>query len=59
MDEIDLGVAGSLMREHGDEALYLAKKRADDLLNQGDTEGFIAWLKVVNAIETLRRKSKQ
>jgi hypothetical protein len=33
-----------------------ASQRADALLDQGDTDGFTAWLKVVKAIETLQRK---
>jgi hypothetical protein len=33
-----------------------SSQRADVLLDQGDTDGFTAWLKVVKAIETLQRK---
>ena len=57
MDEIDIRrVADLLMKEFGDEAVSLASKRADAMLHQGDTDGFTTWLKVVKAIETLRRK---
>jgi hypothetical protein len=44
------------MKEYGHEAVFLATKRADAMLEQGDTEGFTTWLKVVKAIETLQRK---
>jgi hypothetical protein len=44
------------MKEYGDEAVFLASKRADAMLDQGETVGFTAWLKVVKAIETLQRK---
>ena len=57
MDEIDIWrVADLLMKEYGDEAGFLASRRADAMLDQGDTDGFTAWLKVVKAIETLQRK---
>ena len=39
-----------------DEAVFRASRRADALLDQGDTDGFTAWLRIVRAIETLQRK---
>ena len=57
MDEIDIWrVADLLVKEYGDEAVFLASKRADAMLDQGDTDGFTVWLKVVKTIETLQRK---
>ena len=57
MDEIDIWrVADLLVKECGDEAVFRASQRADALLDQGDTDGFTAWLKIVKAIETLQRK---
>jgi hypothetical protein len=57
MDEIDIWrVADLLMKEYGEEASYLASKRADAMLEQRDPEGYTAWLKVVKAIETLRSR---
>jgi hypothetical protein len=57
MDEIDIGrVADLLVKEYGGEAVSLATKRADAMLMQGATDGFISWLKVVKTIETLQRK---
>jgi hypothetical protein len=57
MDEIDIWcVADLLMQEYGDQAVFLASKRADAMLDQGDPDGFTVWLKVVKAIETLQRK---
>jgi hypothetical protein len=57
MDEIDIWrMADLLVKDYGDEAVFLASRRADALLDQGDTDGFTAWLKVVKAIETLQRK---
>jgi hypothetical protein len=49
-------VADLLVKEYGDEAVFLASERADALLDQGDMDGFTEWLKVVKAIETLQRK---
>lgn len=57
MEEIDIWrVADLLVKEYGDEAVFLASQRADAMLDQGDTDGFTAWLKIVKAIETLQRK---
>jgi hypothetical protein len=57
MDEIDIWrMADLLVKDYGDEAVFLASQRADASLDQGDTDGFTAWLKVVKAIETLQRK---
>ena len=43
------------MKEFGDDAAPLAAKRADAMLELGDTDGFTTWLKVVKANETLNR----
>ena len=57
MDEIDIWrVADLLVKECGDEAVLRASQRADALLDQGDTDGFTAWPKIVKEIETLQRK---
>ena len=57
MDEIDVWrVADLLMKECREEAVFVASKRADAMLEQGNTEGVTTWLKVVKAIETLQRK---
>jgi hypothetical protein len=48
MDEIDIWrVADLLVKEFGEEAVFRASQRADAMLDQGDTDGFTAWLKIV------------
>ena len=57
MHEIDIWrVANLLIKDYGEEAVFLASKRADALLDLGDAEGFAVWLKVVKAIDMLERQ---
>jgi len=48
-----------LMKESRNDAVSLARKRGYALLDRGDGEGFIEWLKLAKAIEVLHRKTKR
>ena len=55
MNDIDIWrTAHLLMKEHGDDAEFVAAQRSDALLEQGDTEGHRAWNRIRQAIRSLR-----
>ena len=55
--EIDVWrTAHVLMKEYGEEATLIAARRSDALLEQGDTLGCSVWLKIIKAIEDLKRE---
>lgn len=57
MDEIDIRQAADLLwKQHGNEAMLIAAKRADVLLANGYSEGFSAWIKIFRALEEIERK---
>jgi hypothetical protein len=57
MEEIDISrTATLLIRQHGDDAGFVAAQRADAQLRKGDELGCSVWLKVYRAMEALRRK---
>jgi hypothetical protein len=45
------------MKRYGDEAVFIATKRADALLDQGDMQGCSAWVRIAKAIADLERKA--
>ncbi len=45
--------ANELIEQHGDDAPILAAMRADELMESGDMDGRVVWLRIVNAIEEL------
>jgi hypothetical protein len=47
--------AQAMIRRYGDEADVQAAMRADELMAEGDIEGQRTWLRVVRAIDTLRK----
>jgi hypothetical protein len=47
--------AQAMIRRYGDEADVQAAIRADELMAAGDMEGQRTWLRIVQAIETLRK----
>jgi hypothetical protein len=57
MDDSDIWcTAGTLLSLYGaDEAVLVAARRTDALLDQGDTEGYFVWKRVTQAIDDLRR----
>jgi hypothetical protein len=55
MDEIDIWRSAHLLiKEYGEEAAFIAAKRSDAFLDQGDPAGFRAWHKIARAIESLQ-----
>jgi len=56
MDEIDIWRAAEQMRKlYGADAAIRAAMRVDKLMDQGDTEGFNMWKRVVAALNELDR----
>ena len=59
MVELDTWRAANiLLKRYGDEALFIAAKRADALLDQGDQAGCSAWIRITKAITELKRKAR-
>jgi len=57
---IDLDICRAtniLLKRYGGEAVFIAARRADALLDQGDTQGCSAWLRIAKAITELERKA--
>ena len=58
MTELDIWrSANILLKRYGGEAVFIASKRADELLDQGDVQGCSAWVRIAKAIIELERKS--
>jgi hypothetical protein len=56
IDDADIFRAAKLLIEqHGDDADIRAAERADELLDEGDTEGSALWRRVLEAIDELQR----
>ena len=47
--------AGLLIKQHGEDAGFVAADRADELLKAGDAEGLMVWRMIVTAIGALQR----
>lgn len=57
MDEIDIWRSAHLLiKQHGPDAGFHAALRADELLAQGDNDGFHAWARIGRAIRDLERQ---
>jgi hypothetical protein len=57
MDELDIWrSANILVKRYGVEAVFIAAKRADALLEQGDMEGCGVWIRVTRAITERERQ---
>lgn len=57
MIELDIWrSANILLKRYGDEAVFIASKRADALLDQGDHQGCSAWIRIAKAIFELEQK---
>ena len=53
--EIDIWrTAHLLMKQHGDDAGFVAAQRADALMAQGDRLGCAVWFKIWHAIKALQ-----
>ena len=46
--------AWTLVKQYGADAWFIAAKRADALLEQGDLEGSLVWRGVLHAVEDIR-----
>ena len=57
MTELDIWrSANILLKQYAAEAVFIATKRADALLDQGDVQGCSAWVRIAKAITELERK---
>ena len=58
MTELDIWrSANILLKRYKDEAVFIASKRADALLDQGDVHGCAEWIRIAKAITELERKT--
>lgn len=48
--------ASILLKRYGAEAVFIASKRANALLDQGDHHGCSTWIRIAKAITELERK---
>jgi len=48
--------ANLLIREHGDDAEITAAKRAEEMLDQGDSDGQLVWQRIRRAVVELRAR---
>jgi hypothetical protein len=56
MGEIDIWrTAHVLIKQHGEDAAFIAAQRADALLEAGDDVGCFVFVKIGRAIEALKR----
>jgi hypothetical protein len=49
--------ASVLIREHGDEADFVAAQRADSFLEAGDIDGQMIWKRVLKAVKEIQRQA--
>ena len=57
MDNLDIWRAANiLVKRYRGEAVFIAAKRADALLDLGDPEGCSAWIRIARAITELERQ---
>ena len=58
MNDLDIWrSANILLKRYGAEAVFIASRRADALLDQGDVQGCSAWVRIAKAITDLERKA--
>ena len=51
--------ARALILQHGQEAPTRAARLADEMKNAGDTDGFRAWIRVMQAASEMLRKERE
>ena len=52
--DIDIWRAANLLiGQHGDDAEFVAARRADELLDRGDRDGELVWLRIRRAVVEL------
>ena len=58
MDDIDIFRAATvLIKQHGHDAQLVAIKRATEMLNVGDVDGYAVWKRTVDAIKDMERET--
>ncbi len=58
--DIDIYRAAALLvKEHGEDAPIHAAMRVDELLNQGDLDGKLVWLRILAAVKKLLAKEPE
>ena len=50
--------ANVLIREHREDAVIEAAKRADAILDKGDLDGCVAWKRIVRAVVEIQRSER-
>ncbi len=45
--------AGAMIKRYGEDAATEAESRADELLVEGDAEGYAIWRRIIEAVEGL------
>jgi hypothetical protein len=51
--------ASVLIREHGEEADFVAAQRADGFLEAGDIDGQMIWKRVLAAVKEIQREEPE
>jgi hypothetical protein len=51
--------ASVLIREHGEEADFVAAQRADSFLEAGDIDGQMIWKRVLAAVKEIQREEPE
>ena len=60
VSDVDIWRAAHLLIErHGEVAALMAAQRADELIEDGDVEGWLIWRRIVAAIEEWQRLTPQ
>jgi hypothetical protein len=58
LEEVDIWRRATLLiRQHGDDALFVAAQHADVQLARGDEPGCFVWTKIYRAIEAFNRQA--
>ena len=58
MDEVEIRQAANLLRQqYGADAALIAARRADALLAMGSQNGYLAWIKIFQAITDLNNRA--
>ncbi len=58
MDDIHVFHSAKLLIDkHGDEAAIIAIKRATEMLDSGDVNGYAVWKRIVDAIKDMQRET--
>ncbi len=58
MNELDIWRAANILRKrYKADAVLIAAKRADALLEQGESEGCSVWIRITRAITELEQKA--